>query len=187
MQNTRVIRALRTLVDGDQSCRPRSLRGQPHMLDELQSICAVETASTVIPALHRTPAQHTLSNTDTFTLSATDPANEVVSNLRVHRVRQTEDGHDDIAHVLSVLLAGDARHAIPGSASECSEPESVPDSKLGKMDVGLGVVNDFAAEVVVHHVRRDALILDVGVPVDKEAVRLAGDGFQEGRTTAARE
>ena len=43
-------------------------------------------------------------NTDTLALSTTDAAHEIVTNIGVDGMRKAKHRHDDISHVLGVLI-----------------------------------------------------------------------------------
>ena len=180
-----VVDALRGLVDGQAGGGAVELGRQAQGAAELEGVGAVEAAGAVVPALQRAAAERGLGDADALALAAADAAHEVVADLGVLGVAQAERGHDHVLHVLGVHVTADAREAVGRRARLGRELERLADGHLREVHLGLGHVDGLAAEVVVHALGRDALVVEVRVAVHVQAVGLAGDGLEEGGAAAA--
>ena len=60
-------------------------------------------------------------NADTLPLSSRNSSNEVVSNFGVQCVAKAEYSHNDISHVLGILLSGNTWYSVSGSYKRVSE------------------------------------------------------------------
>lgn len=85
------------------------------------------------------------------------------------------------SHVSCVLVASDAFHTGTRGSRLGSEEESVANSQVGEVNLGLCIVNDFATEVLVHGLVRNTLVMDIGFGVDRETMGISSDGLKECR------
>lgn len=119
-------------------------------------------------------------------------------------MRDTENGHNDVAHVRGILLAGNARNTRVRGTRLRSEGEGVANGQIGEVHVNcenksdlrdaagvqaqrtLRIVDRLAAELLVHTVESDSLIVDAFLVLDEEAVRLASNRLEQSRATGTR-
>lgn len=55
-------------------------------------------------------------------------------------MRETKDGHDDVGHMLSILLATDAWYPVPRSTRLSSKIQGLTDGELREMDIDFGLI-----------------------------------------------
>lgn len=101
-------------------------------------------------------------------------------------MRQAKKSHNNITHVYSVLISRNARDAIARCTCTSGECERLAYCQHGEVNIRFSHIEDLAAEVLVHHLRGNTLVLDVGIIVDIDTVGLPCYGFQKRGTTAAR-
>ena len=181
-----VVDGLAGLVDGDDGSGSRVLRRQAERLYEFQGRSAVETTGAVVPALQRAASEGGLRNADALALAARNTADVLVADLGVDGVRQRQHCHDGIAHVHGILVPADAGEAVRGGTGARGEVEGVAGGHLGEVSFRLCLVDDFTAEVLVHLVPGDSLVLDVVALVEVKAVCFASQSLEEGRAATAK-
>ena len=71
---------------------------------------------------------------------------------------QAKDCHDDIPHVVAILLAANSRQAIARCACSRSEGQRLSYGQLGEMHVCFGSIDGFASKLIVHLLCGDAFL-----------------------------
>jgi hypothetical protein len=105
-------------------------------------------------------------NADTLPLSSRNSSNEVVSNFGVQRVTKAKYSHNDISHVVGILLSGNTWYSVSGSYKRVSEsylaedvnhtsgPSSelkgLSNCQLWEMNINFSLINAFSSEIVMH-------------------------------------
>ena len=136
--------------------------------------------------MERAAAESGLGDTDTLPFTTGDTTNEIVTDLGVDSVRKTKHSHDDITHVLCVLIASDARQTVARGASESSKLQSMSYRKLREMHIGFGSVDGLTAELAVHLLIGDSLVVHVRITILEDAVQVSCNRLQESRTARSR-
>jgi len=174
-----------SLVNGNTGSRSNEISRRSQCLTELNRIGTVQTTGTVIPALKRCTTESSFGDRNTLSLSSRDTSQEIVSDAGVDCVADTKDSHDHIAQISSELWASNASWNVSGGSGLSSKFKGLSDCQHGEMYVHLCCVDSFTAEVLVHLLWCDTLVVDLGFLVNKEAVCLAGDCLEEGGASTA--
>jgi hypothetical protein len=151
-EKTCLVSWLRRLIHGDDGCISAQFCGHLYHFAKLKSCGTVKTSRAVIPTLDRAHAKRRFSNADTFTLTTTNASDPVTTNLGVDRMSDTKDGHDHITEVLSVYYTANTRESVGWGSRKCCKLQCLPDGELRKVYIGLGLVDDLAAEATVHDI-----------------------------------
>ena len=150
-----VVGSLRRLVDGNTGSGAVDLGFHAEGFTELDGVCGVETSGGVIPGLQWRSAEGSFSDSDTLSLSSRYTTEEVVTNTGVDSVRNSVQGHDDIALVLSKLLYTDATRDVPWATCLSSKVKSLSNGHHGEMNIDFGSVDGFTTVVLVHELWAD--------------------------------
>lgn len=125
-----------------------------------------------------------LGDTDTLALSTRNTANDVVTDLRVDRVLQSEEGEEDVALAVDGVVARPNTRVRSGSAGGGGEGEGLTDGKVRKMVVVLGKVGSVTLVVLAHLRRRDAVVRDLAFH-RFERLGVVREGLEEGSATGS--
>jgi hypothetical protein len=137
MEGAHIISSLGGLIDSKTASAAHKVRVHAQGLDELQGGSGIKASSGVVPALEGASTESYFGDGDTLAFSARNTANEVVADLGVDGVRETKYGHDDIPHVLRILLAGHIEGTDSGGTRLSGEFEGISDGELGEMNCAM--------------------------------------------------
>jgi hypothetical protein len=101
-------------------------------------------------------------------------------------VTDTVHGHNDVAKMLAVLFASNAFWELPLTARVRGKCQGLANCQHGKVNIDLSGVDGITTMGSVHLPVRDALVVEVGIPVDVDTISIARDGFQKSRATGPR-
>lgn len=100
---------------------------------------------------------------------------------------QAKRRHYHIPHVRRILVACNTGKSGTWRPSVGGKQQCITDSQLREVSLGFGLVDDFAAETAVHVVPGHTIILHFRpfLLVEVETMGLSGNGFEQGRASAA--
>ena len=168
----------RTLVDGDQRGNAQHLSRGTKCLTEFKGCGRVQTSGSVIPALEDRTVKTCFGDRDTLTFTTGNTTDEVVTNVSIPGVEQTESSHHNQGHVAGIFFTIDPGATVLGSSHSRSKLERLPHGKLREVDVQFGREYDVTTQVGLDIFRSETIVSDFRFRVHSKAVRLSCNGFE---------
>lgn len=196
------IEILAGLIDRDDGCIPVNVSRNAEGSSEFQSRRGIKTTRgakytykptmtrlglfirSLVPGVDAATHGHCFRDRDTLLLSTTDTTDGVVSNIRIERVPQTQNGGGQGSHEVCVLSTGLGDSGL-GCTCCSGEGEGLSDGEGGEMDIVLGAILHVATIVLSDFLRRQGIVMDIAINVVVLAA-LVGQILEEGATSRSR-
>lgn len=177
--------SLGCLVDGNAGRASQNVGLSTQSSTQLNCIGTVKTSRAVVPALERRVSQGSLSDGDSLPLATAHTSDKVVANTCVLGVRDAEDSHDNITHMLCVLALVEALGDVPGASGASGEVQRVVDGEIGEVIIDLSGIDGLSLVSCLHLLGADTLEVQCGFIADMESVCITRDGAKKCRAAGA--